>query len=40
MMEAYLKLLIQDTSGMDGDMKAGHIAALRCLRKKLFQELS
>jgi hypothetical protein len=40
MMEIYSNLLVQDTSGMDGDMKAEHVAALRCLRKKLFLELS
>jgi ribosomal protein S25 len=40
MMEIYSNLLVQDTSGMDGDMKAEHVTALRCLRKKLFLELS
>jgi hypothetical protein len=40
MMETYSNLLVQDTSGMDDDMEAKHVAALRCLRKKLFPELS
>jgi hypothetical protein len=40
MTEIYSNLLVQDTSGIDGDMKAEHVAALRCLRKKLFPELS
>jgi hypothetical protein len=40
MMETYSNLLVQDTSGMDGDMKAEHVAALKCLRKKLFPKLS
>jgi hypothetical protein len=40
MMETYSNLLVQDTSGMDDDMKAEHVAALICLRKKLFPELS
>jgi hypothetical protein len=40
MIKTYSNLLVQDTSGMDGDMKAEHVAALRCLRKKLFPELS
>jgi hypothetical protein len=39
-METYSNLLAQDTSGMDDDMKVEHVAALRCLRKKLFLELS
>jgi hypothetical protein len=40
MLETYSNLLVQDTSGMNDDMKAEHVAALRCLRKKLFPELS
>jgi ribosomal protein S25 len=40
MMKIYSNLLIQDTSGMDDDMKAEHVTSLRCLRKKLFLELS
>jgi hypothetical protein len=40
MIKTYSNLLVQDTLGMDGDMKAEHVAALRCLRKKLFPELS
>jgi hypothetical protein len=40
MIKTYSNLLVQDTSGMDGDMKAEHVAALRYLRKKLFPELS
>jgi hypothetical protein len=40
MMETYSNLLVQDTSGMDDDMKVEHVAALICLRKKLFPELS
>jgi hypothetical protein len=39
-MKTYSNLLVQDTSGMDDDMKAEHVVALRCLRKKLFPELS
>jgi hypothetical protein len=40
MLETYSNLLVQDTSGMNDDMKAEHVAALRSLRKKLFPELS
>jgi hypothetical protein len=40
MMETYSCLLSQDTSGMADDMKAEHIAAIRCLRKKLFPDFS
>jgi hypothetical protein len=40
MIKTYSNLPVQDTSGMDGDMKAEHVAALRYLRKKLFPELS
>jgi hypothetical protein len=36
MMETYCSLLKQDTSGMADDMRAEHVAAVRCLRLKLF----
>ncbi|CAD6335210.1 unnamed protein product [Miscanthus lutarioriparius] len=36
MLETYRSLLTQDTTGMDEDVKAEHVLALRCLRESLF----
>jgi hypothetical protein len=36
MLETYQSLLTQDTTGMDEDVKAEHVLALRCLREILF----
>jgi hypothetical protein len=40
MLETYSSLLKHDTSGMLDDIRAEHVAALKCLRSKLFPELS
>jgi hypothetical protein len=40
MLETYSSLLKQDTSGMPEDIRAEHVAALECLRNKLFADLS
>jgi hypothetical protein len=36
MLETYRELLKQDTTSMPEDVRAEHILALKCLRKKLF----
>jgi len=38
MLETYRSLLTQDTTGMDEDVKAEHVLALRCLRESLFKK--
>lgn len=40
MIEAYSSLLQVDASGMPDDVRAEHVAALKCLRMKLFSDLS
>ena len=40
MLETYSSLLKQDTSGMLEDIRAEHVAAIECLRNKLFADLS
>lgn len=40
MFETYSRLLAQDTSGMDDDIRAEHVAGIRCLRKLLFPDFS
>jgi hypothetical protein len=40
MLETYSSLLKQDTLGMPDDIRAEHVAALKCLRSKLFPELT
>jgi len=31
---------MQDTTGMDEDVKAEHVLALRCLRESLFKKMT
>ncbi|CAD6225292.1 unnamed protein product [Miscanthus lutarioriparius] len=38
MLETYRSLLTHDTTGMDEDVKAEHVLALRCLRESLFKK--
>jgi hypothetical protein len=38
MLEAYNSLLLKDTGGYSAEEKDEHLAALRCLRKRLFHE--
>ena len=40
MLETYQSLLMQDTTGMDEDVKAEHVLALRCLRESLFKKMT
>ncbi|RCV30994.1 hypothetical protein SETIT_6G140800v2 [Setaria italica] len=37
MIETYRSLLMQNTSGMDDNVKAEHVLALRCLRESIFK---
>jgi len=38
MLETYRSLMMQDTTMMPEDVRAEHVLALRCLRKKLFDK--
>jgi len=40
MLETYRSLLTQDTTGMEEDVKAEHVLALRCLRESLFKKMT
>nr|TKV99834.1 hypothetical protein SEVIR_8G070000v2 [Setaria viridis] len=40
MIETYRSLLMQNTSGMDDNVKAEHVLALRCLRESIFKKMT
>lgn len=40
MLETYSRLITQDTTQMADDIRAEHVAAIKCLRKVLFPDLS